>query len=320
MRAAGRTAEPVLSIPAAGPRFADHCPQLTRFFVCIGAEKAGTTWLYMMLKRHPDIHLPRIKELHYWDWKIDKADRFSKRKADMGIRAARKDLLGAFPRPHAMLDAARRIALWRDYRGLLASVGSPGSEERYVKFVLKGYRGQPVAGELTPNYQLIAAADLAAISKLHADTRFIFIMRDPVERLWSGVKHAYRCKLESGDVDHSALCDAFRARAGDPTSRARRRSDYRTTLKALDEAVPQDRVLYMFYENLFDPDAFGLVTDFLGVRPMEIDIGARFNGSRAPDLRPSAADLVMARTELAPIYDAVKKRFGAATPASWMAG
>jgi hypothetical protein len=36
-------------------------------FLCIGAHKAGTTWLHQMLGLHPDIGLPVNKELHFWD-------------------------------------------------------------------------------------------------------------------------------------------------------------------------------------------------------------------------------------------------------------
>src|SRR5690606_19149476 len=35
-------------------------------FLVIGAQKAGTTWLYDVLRRHPDIFLPETKELSYF--------------------------------------------------------------------------------------------------------------------------------------------------------------------------------------------------------------------------------------------------------------
>src|SRR5262245_13183400 len=38
-------------------------------FLGIGAQKAGTTWLYEQLRRHPDVWLPPEKELHYFDRK-----------------------------------------------------------------------------------------------------------------------------------------------------------------------------------------------------------------------------------------------------------
>lgn len=37
-------------------------------FLCIGAQKAGSTWLHEMLRRHPSLCLPEQKELHFWDW------------------------------------------------------------------------------------------------------------------------------------------------------------------------------------------------------------------------------------------------------------
>jgi hypothetical protein len=36
-------------------------------FLCIGAQKAGTTWLYKNLRHHPGIQLTQPKELHYFD-------------------------------------------------------------------------------------------------------------------------------------------------------------------------------------------------------------------------------------------------------------
>lgn len=36
-------------------------------FLCVGAQKAGTTTLYEVLKQHPDIFLPSIKEPHFFD-------------------------------------------------------------------------------------------------------------------------------------------------------------------------------------------------------------------------------------------------------------
>ena len=36
-------------------------------FLCIGAQKCGTTWLYETLSRHPQFAFPGGKEVHYWD-------------------------------------------------------------------------------------------------------------------------------------------------------------------------------------------------------------------------------------------------------------
>jgi Sulfotransferase domain len=36
-------------------------------FICVGAGKAGTTWLWEMLRLHPDVYLPATKEIHYFN-------------------------------------------------------------------------------------------------------------------------------------------------------------------------------------------------------------------------------------------------------------
>lgn len=35
-------------------------------FILIGAQKAGTTWLWDNLKQHPDVALPKAKEIHFF--------------------------------------------------------------------------------------------------------------------------------------------------------------------------------------------------------------------------------------------------------------
>jgi len=40
-------------------------------FVCIGAQKSGTTWLYDLLKLSPDVCLPDTKEIHYFDKRVN---------------------------------------------------------------------------------------------------------------------------------------------------------------------------------------------------------------------------------------------------------
>ncbi len=39
----------------------DACPD----FLCVGAQKGGTSWLYRQLESHPDFWMPPVKELHY---------------------------------------------------------------------------------------------------------------------------------------------------------------------------------------------------------------------------------------------------------------
>lgn len=37
-------------------------------FLCVGAQKAGTSWLYRHLNLTNNVFFPKGKEVHYWDW------------------------------------------------------------------------------------------------------------------------------------------------------------------------------------------------------------------------------------------------------------
>ena len=36
-------------------------------FLCIGAQKAGTSWLYAQLQSHPEVWMPPVKELQFFN-------------------------------------------------------------------------------------------------------------------------------------------------------------------------------------------------------------------------------------------------------------
>ncbi|MBU6275957.1 MAG: sulfotransferase [Planctomycetes bacterium] len=36
-------------------------------FLGIGAQKSGTSWLYEVLRQHPEVRFPGVKEVHFWD-------------------------------------------------------------------------------------------------------------------------------------------------------------------------------------------------------------------------------------------------------------
>ena len=45
-------------------------------FICIGVQRAGTTWLYECLKEHPEIFVPETKELHFFNDNYEKGMTF----------------------------------------------------------------------------------------------------------------------------------------------------------------------------------------------------------------------------------------------------
>jgi Sulfotransferase domain. len=48
-------------------------------FMVIGAQKAGTTTLFGYFKEHPQVAMPRVKEIHFYDLNYDRGQNFYRR-------------------------------------------------------------------------------------------------------------------------------------------------------------------------------------------------------------------------------------------------
>ena len=57
----------VTARPSAPAKSAANQPAIENYFVCVGAQKSGTTWLARVLADHPDVFVTPVKEIHYFD-------------------------------------------------------------------------------------------------------------------------------------------------------------------------------------------------------------------------------------------------------------
>jgi len=95
-------------------------------FLGIGAQKAGTTWLYENLKRHPAIAFPSEKEIHFWDEEYKSGgDKQSWASLFDAVPAAQK--AGEITPAYAFLDPGviREIAEFRPQLRLFISLRNP---------------------------------------------------------------------------------------------------------------------------------------------------------------------------------------------------
>jgi hypothetical protein len=127
-------------------------------FICIGAHKSGTTWLYQQLDAHPDFWMPPVKELHYFD-QLSRVDR----------------------------SAPPRCRDERDLR-FLQSLNSLSAKadidlENYGR--LFEPKGSLLAGDISPNYSTLSSKLIRQIVGYFPNLKVIFLARDPVQRFWS---------------------------------------------------------------------------------------------------------------------------------------
>jgi Sulfotransferase family len=127
-------------------------------FLCVGAHKAGTTWLYQQLDSHPDFWMPPVKELHYFD-QLGRVQ-----------RAAR-------PRCRDERDL-------RFLERLKSLIAEPGIDlENYAR--LFESKASLLSGDISPNYSTLSNEVIRHVVRYFQNLKVIFLARDPVERVWS---------------------------------------------------------------------------------------------------------------------------------------
>ncbi len=283
--------------------------QPTTLFIGIGAQKSGTTWLSDYFSGHPDVHMSLRKELHYWNTIRPPHVRYpvSLRNRDVARLAITRgplEVMNLMGRPQAREEINRRVA----YSRILNDRREPF--QSYLDAVLANYGGQAAAGEITPAYTVLSAEVFAEMASLTPQPKFIFLMRDPVKRLVSGVRQRLRGKVAGKGLTAEAVEVAVRGALKDKENRHLLRTRYDLTISRLESVVPQDRIFYCFYEELFDQDEIDRLCRFLGISEMPADTKKVVHRGKDAGGKTSDAFNREVRTELAEVYDFVENRFG----------
>lgn len=228
-------------------------PVIDKFFVCIGAQKSGTTWLARMLADHPDLFLTPVKEIHYFDDVAGITQHLSSQKRRSRYRKYHQRLWTQWLR---FAEHRRQWAWYRDY------MGSPTDDGWYAR--LFGHRGdKPFAGEVTPEYAILGRDGLEHVKRLAPEARVLFIMRNPVSRAWSQVLH--QCRARQLDANRQST-EAILAMLAEP--HFARFCDYTATLDDMAAVFASEQTLTMFYEDMHADrlEALRHVCQFIGIR------------------------------------------------------
>ncbi|MFN3260597.1 MAG: sulfotransferase [Pikeienuella sp.] len=269
----------------------------------VGAQKAGTSWLFRHLAGDPDVYASPIKELHFFDaWlgprRLAVFDRRYREKA-----AQMRRPLPRLAAPRMSRAVIERAEMSEDRAAYLSYFASRVHRERFLL-------------EVTPGYSLLNERGWSQARRFLEEAglavRPVFLMRDPVDRHFS----ALRMEQRKGRIADAGA--AFRSSLGWRAHRAHGRYD--RALTELWSAFGKDHVAVGFYEHIFATPERHLraLTDSLGLPWREPDMTQRVNASAAPSTL-SAADRAAGVEAFRKVYDFVNARFGAEKPASWSA-
>lgn len=285
------------------------------FLYGIGATKAGTTWLARCMRAHPDCALPPVKETHYFDvvdqgpnlWNVDQILR---------NREAARTALAETTTGEERAKAARRVVSIDQWLGLVAAgKADDATYESLMRARLRSHHR--CVADITPSYALLKSATYARMAALNnGQTRFLMILRDPVDRLCSNLSMTVARRVSKG-ADEAAVLDELVGKIADgKVSDELARSDYARTLMRLERAVPEQKRMVLFFEELFQEDTMAQISDFIGLEvPLEV-LEEKVNAGEGPALSDAKRALLAER--LAPQYEDTMARFGR-LPARWQA-
>lgn len=274
------------------------------FLLCIGAAKTGTTWLYNYLGSREDIAVSPIKEMHFFDAKFSRyalgdPDDFAVKRLEMHLKCMEPSVgnLSENTLFQAHLDRVQMIYDDRAYFDHFERVLTPQSR---------------VFCDITPGYSTIGREGFEFVKgfceKRGVRVKVLFLMRDPIERLWSQIRHLQQLSSGNDAVKYwSRLSDI-------PAIRAR--TDYAETVQALDAVFPEGDVLHLFYESLFEEPSLRNLCSFLNVPYSKPGVTSPLNETKVKTTIPKAAKDQF-RSDLAPQYTFCADRFGAMVPDTW---
>ncbi len=150
-------------------------------FICIGFEKAATTWLYKHLNNHPEVKLPYIKEFRYFSEGDDLPAYTLKNRffGDHWHYGIYRDHVKRFIRDYVRHPRSTEGRSW-----WFKYLFYPRTEEWYSNL----FDTEMVSGDITPTYTHLSEKSVERIKASFPNTKIILILREPTSRLWSKLK------------------------------------------------------------------------------------------------------------------------------------
>jgi hypothetical protein len=254
------------------------------FLLGVGAQKAGTSWIYSYVSKSPGARFGSGKEWHVWDTlTIPQLSHFNKwnwRELPLW-----KALLMA-PHLSQRMRFLRKPDLYFDYFARLLNA-----------------HGVALTGDVTPSYATLDTETLRQVRDEFQSrgiaVKTLFVMRDPVERCWSHLKML----VKNGKVDRlfepihdiHAQFPAFCR-----SQEAMLRTNYPVTIERLRQVFPEQDIHFGFYETMFQPEEIERLSAFLGIPPQPEMGNVRVHGGASRSLPKGAR--VAARSVLEPVY------------------
>lgn len=222
-------------------------------FLCIGAQKAATSWLYKNLLEHPDVWMPPLKELHYFDYLYIPENR-------PDIEYARRKAIKRVIRQHRTKQENIDIKYLQYLRDL--GLVNAYSEEWY-QIAFDWHRANnKVTGEITPSYCTIPREGIEYVYQTLGLIKLIYIIRNPVDRAIAQIRMRAQRRLRK--TSKPTVRQWFKLADETPF---KNRGDYKSYIPNWVDVFGVDQILFIPFKQIRDEPrrVADLVEEHLGI-------------------------------------------------------
>lgn len=229
-------------------------------FICFGMQKAGTRWLYQQMNAREDVWMPPIKEIDFFIQRCLKEN---------NLRTLERNT-GSLPLVKHYADKLKRQKFCRHF-----STYDPARSDLEWYHRLFDHKGRRISGDISPNYALVQSTDIRRIAVDLPKTKFLMLIREPVDRLWSALCMNLRTNLVS--IEDITNWDKLA-----PLLEWQERK-----MKSLPSElwqrwateIPADRIRYWFFDDIRSrpQQLLDEICAFLGTNPGTGTLPANFN-------------------------------------------
>lgn len=300
----------------------------------IGCQKGGTTWLYEYLARHPQVANDPVKEMHVLDVRhVPYFGDFHDSKS-----AYKRELIAGLGKDGSEAATRRRDRLAAEIEGHERSMAMVRDLRRYADHMQRLAESDPavrLVRDITPSYAALDAPNWQQVRRdleERFDLRLVFIMRDPVDRLFSAYRMGRR-RAEDLNAVLSAASPLEAARNRLRPLKASvmelvrrkpkespflafaleemnlRRSQYEKTVTAVEAAFPAAQLHCVLFEDFFNEAALRRFTDFAGIDFLPTEY-AKTKQTASGGAELTDEDVAQLRDRLDATYRFCEERFG----------
>jgi hypothetical protein len=215
------------------------------FFIAIGPEKTGTSWLYENLKEHPEIKMNSIKEIRYlWENQyVGNVNLVNKVFGKHWHLYSNRNKLKNGAKSFLYFLLKRRQLKWKELRWHLRFFFFKHNEKWYRSL----FDRTKVTGDITPKYCELNEKHVKLFHDTVPEAKIIISLRDPIERQWSWMKMSL---LKHRGLEHLNQIDKSKIEACVKDNAMIQSNDYKSLIDRWSSIFGKENVLVLFFDEL----------------------------------------------------------------------